>query len=72
MQAQINAIKKEYQDISDQLASSELISDRQKMAKLGKRQAELSEVINVISELEKVQKDKLKNQDQVQKKGVKL
>jgi len=61
MQAQINALKKEYQDISNQLASSGLVSDRQKMAELGKRQAELSEVIHVISKLEKVQKEMREN-----------
>lgn len=61
MQAQINALKKEYRDISDQLASSELVSDRQKMAQLGKRQAELSEVINVIADLEKIQKEMREN-----------
>jgi peptide chain release factor 1 len=61
MQAQINAIKKEYREISDQLASSELVSDRNQMAALGKRQAELAEVINVISELEKVRKEMQEN-----------
>ncbi len=61
MQAQINALKKEYQIISDQLASFELVSDRQKMTQLGKRQAELSEVINVITDLEKVQKEMQEN-----------
>jgi len=61
MQAQINALKKEYQDISNQLASSGLVSDRQKMAELGKRQAEVSEVIHVISKLEKVQKEMREN-----------
>jgi peptide chain release factor 1 len=61
MQSQINVIKKEYQEISDKLASSELISDRQKMTELGKRQAELAEVINVITDLEKVQKEMQEN-----------
>lgn len=61
MQAQIDALKKEYQEISDQLASSELISDRQKMTELGKRQAELAEVINMITDLEKVQKEMQEN-----------
>jgi len=61
MQAQINAIKKEYQEISDKLASSELISDRNQMTILGKRQSELSEVINVITDLEKIQKEMQEN-----------
>jgi peptide chain release factor 1 len=61
MQAQINAIKKEYQEISDKLASSELISDRHQMTILGKRQSELSEVINVITDLEKIQKEMQEN-----------
>jgi peptide chain release factor 1 len=61
MQTQINAIKKEYQEISEKLASSELVSDRNQMVALGKRQAELSEVINAITELEKIQKEMQEN-----------
>jgi peptide chain release factor 1 len=61
MQAQIDALKKEYADIQAQLNSPELVSDRQKMAQLGKKQAELAETINIISELEKVQREMQEN-----------
>ncbi len=56
MKSQIEEIKKEYADIQIQLSSPELVSDPQKMATLGKRQAELSEVISAIDNLEKVEK----------------
>ncbi|MCX6763589.1 MAG: peptide chain release factor 1 [Candidatus Moranbacteria bacterium] len=57
MKSQIEQIKKEYHGIQTQLASGEVVSDPQKMAQLGKRQAELAEVMGVINELEKVEKD---------------
>jgi peptide chain release factor 1 len=61
MNSQIDEIKKEYQDIQDQLNSPELSSDPQKMAKLGKRQAELTEVIGVINKYEKISVDMKSN-----------
>lgn len=57
----IEEIKKEYQDISAQLNSPEIVSDMAKMAQLGKRQAELSETIAKIEELEKVEKNMREN-----------
>jgi len=57
MNNQIEEIKKEYADIQAQLSSPELASDPQKMATLGKRQAELSEVISAIANLEKAEKE---------------
>lgn len=57
MKSKIEAIKKEYQEISDQLSSPETFSDSQKMAQLGKRQNELVETIKIINELEKIEKD---------------
>jgi peptide chain release factor 1 len=54
MQSLIEEIKKEYADISEQLNSPEVLSDMSKMANLGKRQSELSEKVNIIDELEKV------------------
>lgn len=56
MKDQINTIKNEYQKISKELNSPEILSDTQKLAELGKRQAELSETINKIEELEQVEK----------------
>jgi len=57
MKSQIDEIKKEYADIQARLNSPGLSSDPKKMAELGKKQAELSEVIGVISELEKTEKE---------------
>ena len=57
MQSQIDEIKKEYADIQTQLNAPELSSDPKKMAELGKRQAELSEVISAIDNLEKTEKE---------------
>ena len=61
MKSQIDGIKKEYQDLQNELNSPELVSNPQKMAQLGKRQAELTEVINVINELEKTEKNMREN-----------
>lgn len=57
MQNQIDEIKKEYQEITTQLSSPEIVSDPQKMAKLGKRQAELQNIISVIAKYEKIEKE---------------
>lgn len=61
MQNQIDEIKKEYQEIETQLNSAEVVSDPRKMASLGKRQAELSETISKIEELEKVESQMKEN-----------
>lgn len=61
MRNQIDDIKKEYADIQTRLNSPKLSSDPQKMAKLGKRQAELSEVIGAINEYEKISNDMKSN-----------
>lgn len=54
MKSQIKEIKKEYQDIQNQLNSTRAVLDSRKLAELGKRQAELAEVMGVINEYEKV------------------
>lgn len=56
MKDQIEALKKEYAEISAQLNDPEGFSDTQKMAHLGKRQAELEETMAKIAEFEKVEK----------------
>ncbi len=53
MKNQIDDIKKEYEDIQRQLADPEVVSDGRKLAELGKRQAELAEVVRVIDEYQK-------------------
>ena len=55
MKDQIEEIKREYEDISTQLNDPGIVSDTQKMAKLGKRQAELSETMGKVSALEKIE-----------------
>jgi len=57
----IEEIKKEYAEIETQLNSPELLSDMQKMARLGKRQAELDETIRRIEDLEKMEKNMREN-----------
>ena len=61
MQSQIDEIKKEYQDITDQLSSPEIVSDPKKMAGLGKRQSELQEIISLIAKYEKIEKEMKEN-----------
>ncbi len=61
MNKQIKDIKKEYQDIQTQLSSPEIVSDSRKMAELGRRQAELEETIQVINELEILEKNMKEN-----------
>lgn len=57
MKNQLDQIKKEYEDITTQLSSPEILSDSKKMAGLGKRQSELTNLIQKIDELEKIEKD---------------
>ena len=61
MKNQLESIKNEYEAITTQLSSPEILSDPQKMAKLGKRQSELQEIINLIGEFEKIQWDMKNN-----------
>src|SRR3989338_11240712 len=57
MNKQLIDIKKEYEDIKKQLGSPGVVFDAKKMAELGKRQAELFDIIKVMSDLEKVEKE---------------
>ncbi|MDO8241263.1 MAG: peptide chain release factor 1 [Candidatus Moranbacteria bacterium] len=50
-------VKKEYAEIEAQLNSPELLSDMPKMAKLGKRQAELADTMRLIQEMETIEKN---------------
>jgi len=56
MREQIKQIKKEYEKISAQLNDPGVFSDPKKMAELGKRQAEMSEVMQKITKLEEIEK----------------
>lgn len=61
MKSQIDDIKKEYDDIQKQLADPEVVSDSRKLAELGKRQAELSEVVRVVDEYKKNESEMKEN-----------
>lgn len=61
MKNQIDSIKKEYRAITEQLSSPEIVSNTQKMAELGKRQAELEEIITLTNQLEKTEKEMREN-----------
>lgn len=57
----LNEIKKEYEEIQKQLSNPDVISDTQKAAKLGKRQAELENTVSLINELKKTEKEMKEN-----------
>lgn len=61
MKQLIEETKKEYEEISQQLNSLEIVNDAQKMAKLGKKQAELEKAIEIIKDLEKVKQEMKEN-----------
>lgn len=61
MQSQIDEIKKEYQEITEELSTPSIVSDPQKMATLGKRQAELQGTISAIEKYEKIEKEMKEN-----------
>ncbi len=56
MRKQIEEIKKKYEEISVQLNDPGIVFDTQKMAELGKKQAEMSEIMGKIQEFEKIEK----------------
>ena len=61
MQNQIEEIKKEYQEITEELSTPSIVSDPQKMAALGKKQAEMQNVIVAIEKYEKIEKEMKEN-----------
>lgn len=61
MKQKIQDIKNEYAEIQEKLNSPEIVSDMKRMAELGKRQAEMTEIIGVIFELEKIEKEMREN-----------
>lgn len=56
MKSQIDAIKKEYQNLKAELAKPGVVSDSRKMKEIGKRMAELEEIMEKIEVLENIQK----------------
>ncbi len=61
MLEKLEKIKKEYEEISTTLNSPEVVSDSEELARLGKRQAELSEILEKSEELEKIEKNMNEN-----------
>ena len=65
MNEKLNTIKKEYEDITAELSAPEILNDPKKMAALGKRQSELSEMVGKIDELEKISKSMKENAEMI-------
>jgi peptide chain release factor 1 len=65
MKSQLDAIKKEYQDITAELSSPEILSDPKKMGELGKRQSELQNLMQHIDALEKIDHDMKNNAEMI-------
>jgi peptide chain release factor 1 len=61
MREQIESAKKEYAEIEKQLADPEIFSDAPKMARLSKRKAELENIVGIINNLEKIEKEMKEN-----------
>ena len=61
MKEQIEKIRQEYEEISAELNRPDIFSDAKKMGELGKRQAELSETMENINELERIEKAMTEN-----------
>lgn len=61
MQEILQNLKSEYTQITDKLASGEAVSDPKELARLGKRQAELEEILRVSDELDRVRKSMKEN-----------
>lgn len=57
MKSQLDAIKKEYNEITAELSSPEIFNDAKKMAQLGKRQSELQGLMQKINEYEKIEQE---------------
>ncbi len=59
----IKKIKKEYDEISEKMLKPEVVSDAKKMAELGKRQAELSDIIKISEKIETIKNNISENKD---------
>jgi len=66
---QIDAIKTEYQNLKTEMENPELVRDAEKMKKIGKRMAELEEVVVKISELENIGKNMRGNAEIINSEG---
>jgi peptide chain release factor 1 len=57
MKEQINSIKAEYQNLKAEMENPETLRNAEKMKVIGKKRAELEEIMEKIAELEKIEKD---------------
>ncbi|MDD5396551.1 MAG: peptide chain release factor 1 [Candidatus Moranbacteria bacterium] len=65
MKNQLDAIKKEYDEITVELSSPAILGDAKKMAELGKRQSELQNLMQHINSLEKIEHDMKNNAEMI-------
>lgn len=65
MKSQLDAIKKEYEDITARLSSPEILNDPKSMGELGKRQSELQNFMQHINELEKIDREMKSNAEMI-------
>jgi len=56
MKSQIEAVKKEYENLKAELQKPGVVSDSRKMKEIGKRMAELEEIVQKIEGHEKIEK----------------
>jgi peptide chain release factor 1 len=61
MNNQLESIKNEYEAITKELSSPEILNDPKKMAELGKKQSEMQTIMNLIDEYEKLNHDMKNN-----------
>jgi len=61
----IEKLKKEYEDITQNLSDPEIVSDGKKMAQFGKRQVELEDILRITDELESVKKNMHNNAEMI-------
>ena len=57
MKSQIDAVKKEYEELKSELEKPGVVSDSQKMKTIGKRLSELEEIMAKIKEYENIEKE---------------
>ena len=63
MHQELEKIKKEYDEITNKLSRTEIVSDLEKFKKLNKRQSALKEIVDRYEELLKIEKSILENRE---------
>lgn len=65
MKNQLDAIQNEYEAITAQLSSPEILKDAKKMAELGKRQSEIQGIMTLIEKLAKIDRSMKENAEMI-------